>query len=148
MKSIRIIAAAILGFTVLGCSQQIPESKIPSVVLNTLDVEFSNAANVEWEKKGDIYEVEFEVNNIDHEALIEETGTLIKYIKEVSLEELPEMLKTTLSSKEELKKVDDMHLLTLGEASYYQLEFEGTLTSSTKVYDLEGEEMKNINYYD
>ncbi|UJH92623.1 hypothetical protein LZ575_09195 [Antarcticibacterium sp. 1MA-6-2] len=148
MKSTSILAITIGFFTMLSCSQQIPESEIPSVVLNRIDVEFSNATNVEWEKKGAFYEVEFEVNNVDHEALIEETGTLIKYIKEVSIEELPQMLRNSLTSREEIKKVDDAHLLTIGETSYYQLEFKGPLTGAKKVYSLEGEEMQNINYYD
>lgn len=148
MKPFKVVAVAMGLLVSISCSQQIPESEIPSVVLNTVELEFSNATNVEWEKKGTVYEVEFEINKVEHEALIEETGTIIKYIKEIAIEELPDVLRTSLSTSEELKKVDDVHLLTIGESSYYQLEFEGTLTSSTKVYNLDGEEMQNINNYD
>lgn len=81
MKSNLVLAVALGVVTLSACSQEIPQSEVPSVVLNTFNLEFENATDVEWDKKGSIYEVEFEIDNQDHEALVEETGTLAKYKK-------------------------------------------------------------------
>lgn len=144
-KSLILVGAV---FSLVGCSEQIPEAEIPSVVRNTIDVEFVNARDVEWEKKGAIYKVEFEVENSDYEALLEETGALIKYRKEISRHELPQPLLESLKSPGGIEKIKDMHLLVIGENTYYQLEYKGTLTNPRKVYDETGEEMKEIKYYD
>lgn len=144
-----ILIIAIAGiFSLSACSQDIPESEIPSVVRNALALEFTSATEVEWDKNGSFYEVEFEIDNIDHKALIGENGTLVKYHKELLFEELPEGLKSSLKADTEITKIDEVHLLIISENTYYQVEIEGPITDSQKIYNEAGEEVQGIIYYE
>lgn len=148
MKARIVLSAMVFGvFTLTACSQETPQSEIPSVVLNAFNLEFANSTDVEWEKKGPIYEIEFEIENIDHEALIEETGNLIKYKKELQFAGLPEALKTFLSSNYSTNNIDDLHLLVIGENQYYQVELDGRITDAKKVFNEAGEQMNDVHYY-
>lgn len=143
-----ILLLLLVTFSLTACNNEIPETEIPSVVRNAFNLEFKGATGVEWEKNGSLYEVEFEINNIDHKALIEETGNLVKYKKELHPRELPENLKTSLTGDQDLSKVDEADLLVMNENSYYQLEFDGLLTDSHKIYNQAGEEIQNVTPLD
>lgn len=148
MRTINLITAIAGAFSLTSCSQDIPESEIPSVVRNVLNLEFTGATEVEWDKNSSLYEVEFEVDNIDHKALIEETGTLVKYSKELLFDDLPIVLRSSLRADKDISKIDEVHLLVIGENQYYQVEIEGRLTDSQKIYNEAGEEVQNVIYYE
>lgn len=143
-----ILLSLLVTLSLTGCNNEIPETEIPSVVRNAFNLEFSGATDVEWEKNGSLYEVEFEMNKIDHKALIEETGNMVKYKKELQKEELPENLRTSLTGDHDISKVDEVDLLVMNENSYYQLEFDGLLTDSHKIYNQAGEEMQDVIHFD
>lgn len=146
-KILALIAGA--GFlAITGCEQSIPESEVPSVVLNAFNLEFEDPLEVDWEKKSDFYSVEFEIQNKDHEALIDENGKLIKFKKELEVTELSEELKSTLATGFSEMKIDDVHLLVMNDSQYYQVEFDGNLSKARKVFNETGEEMKDVIYFD
>ena len=59
-KLIQMMAILFLGTTSIF-AQDLTESQVPSVIVNNFKKEFPKASDVEWEKKGEQYNVEFEI---------------------------------------------------------------------------------------
>ena len=76
----KILAASILTLSVMGSSlmaQDIPASQVPTAVSNAFTQEYANPTDVDWEKKKKNFEVEFEVDGIDHKVLYNADGQLL-----------------------------------------------------------------------
>src|SRR5690606_39303824 len=76
----KILASSILMLSIMGSSlmaQDIPASKVPSVVTNAFTQEYTNPTDVDWEKKRKNFEVDFEVDGVDHKALYTAEGRLL-----------------------------------------------------------------------
>lgn len=130
-----------------SCSQDLQKTEVPSVVLNTFNSTFTDPQDVEWEKKGEFYEVEYEVEGVDMEAMISDSGILLKYKQEIEFNALPEVLKSSLQDRFSRRAVDDIHLLVIDDQEYYQVEVDGRLTSSHQVFHANGEQARDIAYY-
>ena len=91
---------------------------IPEIVGKKLELTFPNALNIEWEKKGEMYEAVFYVDDVEHIALISKTGSLIEYKKNIWLEELPEVVKTGGNA---LGEIMNVILIYHGEEVFYEL---------------------------
>ena len=136
-KSIFLILAIAMGFT--ACEDDdMRNSEIPSVVLNGFTEQFPDAKDVEWEKKADIYEAEFDIDNVDHEAILNTEGSLLKYKYDIVYEELPEAIKTTITTDYDKTKVDEVELLKISENTYYQVEFDEEPTDTKIIFEETG----------
>lgn len=142
-----IITWMFCGIISTACGQKTSPADVPSVVLNTFNLEFKNVEDVEWEKKGNNYEVEFEIQDVDHAALISAAGKLLKYKKELEINELPEHIKTSIVSTSS-GKIGDLDLLVIDNNQYYQVEIDGRLTDSYIILLESGEEVKDVIYFE
>ncbi len=148
MKRI-VLLGIFTAFFMTACAQDdSPNTEIPSVVLNTFESEFGNPVNTDWEAKGEDYEVEFEVDTIDHTALISNTGEVLKYKKDITEAELPEEIKTVLQREFSDKKFDDFEMVMIGNVKYYQFEIEGTLRDKDMIFTSTGEMASEVPYWD
>jgi uncharacterized protein (DUF2249 family) len=95
-KVIQLMAVFLLG-TGAMFAQDMPESQVPSVIVNNFKKEFPKAYDVEWEKKGEQYNVEFEIGTgTDYEAWFTNSGKLIKYKQEITITNLPQAIKDAI----------------------------------------------------
>lgn len=119
MKTIQFIAILLFATTFVQ-AQDINENQVPSVVLNTFKTEFPKASDVEWEMKGDQFQVEFEIGYFsDYEAWFKATGEMLYYEEEISKRKLPEAVKNTVQQKYDAYKIDDVKKINKkGEISY------------------------------
>lgn len=119
MKTIQFIAILLFATTFVK-AQDINESQVPSVVLNTFKTEFPKASDVEWEKKGDQFQVEFEIGYFsDYEAWFTSTGEMLYYEEEISKRKLPEAVMNTIKQKYDAYRIDDVKKINKkGEISY------------------------------
>lgn len=140
---------AILAGTSISCdNDDSPNVETPSVVLNTFQSEFPEAMDVEWEEINDEYEVEFEIENIDHTAILSSNGNLIKYKYDILLSELPEPVNNTINASYDLNEIDDTKILKIDGETYYQVEFEKNLMDDKVVFNATGEVNSEIEYLD
>lgn len=140
---------AIIAGTFISCDNgDSPNVETPSVVLNTFQSEFPEAMDVEWEEINDEYEVEFEIKNIDHTAILSRDGNLIKYKYDILLSELPVPVKNTINTNYDLNEIDDTEILRIDGATYYQVEFEKNLLDNKVVFNATGEVNSEIKYLD
>lgn len=133
-KSIFLVLAIALGFT--ACEDDdIRNSDIPSVVLNGFTEKFPNATGVEWEQKADFYEAEFDLDNVDYEAVINTDGSLEKYKYDILYNDLPEAVKSKITTDYDKSKIDEIEVLKISDTNYYQIEFDYTPVDTKVIFE-------------
>lgn len=123
-KTIKLIAVFILG-TGSIFAQDIPQSEVPSVVLNTFKKEFPKASDIEWERKGDQYNVDFEIGWFkDYEAWFSADGKMVLYTEEISDTDLPKAVKDAIKELYSDYRIDDVKKIVTGGVPTYKVEIE------------------------
>src|SRR5690554_4697190 len=79
------------SFEVLA--QDLRNNQVPSLILNSFKSEFPKASDIDWEREGSNFEVEFEVGRRDHKALFNDQGQLIRHEQELRVRNLPEHIR-------------------------------------------------------
>lgn len=137
-KTVFLFLAIALVFT--ACEDDdMRNADIPSVVLNGFTEQFSNATGVEWEQKADLYEAEFEVEKVDHEAILSSDGTIVKYKYDVSYDALPEAIQASITADYDKTNIDEVELIQISEKSYYQVEFDAEPNDNKIIFEESGE---------
>ena len=113
---------------------------VPSVVLNAFQSNYPKASDVEWEMLGDDYQVDFEIERVDYEAIFSAEGDMLKYKYEISSTELPEAVKKAITANYANYQIDDKDL-------YYQVELDGK-PDKHLVLNEDGSENASITYWD
>jgi len=124
MKSTILIVTASLFF-LYSCSQDIPNSKVPSVVLNTLQAKYGSANKIEWEKKNNLYEAEFKRDSIEYAIYIDPTGKLVMYKMDIKENDLPTAVSLAISTGYTGYNIDDAEKIEKEGVTWYQVELEG-----------------------
>lgn len=140
MKNL-ILTISILGLSITNISaQDIRQSEVPSVILNHFQKSFPKAADIDWEIKGNYYEVEFETGFLgdDHKILYSRDGKLVRHEEEISKSNLP---KTVLASIKRLfngYRTDDIKKITEGGKVIYNVELKNYSQEWKVVFDAQG----------
>ncbi|MCB7479795.1 PepSY-like domain-containing protein [Christiangramia sediminis] len=136
-------------FFITGCAQKnVTKAEIPSVVLNAFKAEFDNPENSEWEMEGNDFEVEFDIAEVEHKALLDSDGKLLKYKKDITQADLPKAVVAILEAEFSDKKYDDFELLNINGEEYYQIEIDETLRDKNIVFTASGENATDIPVWD
>ena len=146
MKGFILFVTAV-SISLVSCSQDIPASKVPSVVQNALQSKFANAVNVEWEKIGSLFEAEFDLNNADYKAHIDPSGKLIVYKSDLKPAELPAAVTDVISREHTGYKIDDADKLEKDGMTYYQVELDASgKQDKLLVFTSDGKPAEGISY--
>lgn len=149
MKRIILMAAIIcFGFGACNTEDDILTSQVPSEVINAFKAEFPDAMDVDWEKKSEDYEADFEIQNIDHQVLINVDGMLLKHKYDILQSELPSEVLEEIRSFYPDNSIDDIEILEMDDQLYYQVEYDGDFLDKKKIFDQTGKEVENIDYWD
>jgi len=94
MKNLFYAVLAFISLT--ACSQT---KNVPQNILNAFSHKFPNAKEIEWGKESaDIWEAEFELSDKDMSANFNIKGEWLETESELSKKDLPESVKTTIST--------------------------------------------------
>lgn len=147
MKSIFLTTAlTIFLLSNKATAQEMPQSQVPSVIVNNFQKQFAKAFDVEWELKGNLYQVEYEMGVLgtDHEAWYNQTGKLVKHKEEIGKKELPQKVLSSIDKSFSFYRIDDVKKITETNNVTYTLELK-SLTEEWKVaYDKNGELLSKI----
>lgn len=122
-----VLIAFLMGAGFLGsCAQDIPQREVPSVVLNAFLTGYPKASDVEWELQGKVYNVEFEIGNVDHEAWYDASGKLLKHKEEVRISELPMPVLDVVKKDFPDYKLDDADKVDEDGKTFYVIELDGS----------------------
>ncbi|WP_160718102.1 PepSY-like domain-containing protein [Chitinophaga solisilvae] len=123
MKMLTLFAAVLISLHVAG--QDIPAAAVPAPVITTFHARFPTAAGLEWEQKMEGYEAEFRVNRLEHKALLDSTGKLLRYKRDVPASALPAAVKNTISNQYKGFRIDDAEQVEMNGKVWYQVELDG-----------------------
>lgn len=142
-RVIQIIAVLMMGTgTLFG--QDIPESQVPSVVINNFKKEFPKAEDIEWELKRGEYNVEFEIGwTKDYEAWFSADGKLLRYTEDISERELPKKVSEAVKSKFPDYRIDDVEKIVNDGKEIYELELERGKEDFKVFFTKSGEQVQN-----
>lgn len=154
MKYILLLTAT-LSFSLTSCKDddnsanvEVSANRVPSVVRNSFKQEFPNAKDVEWELENTNYEVDFEIGDVDYQALVASNGNILKYKHKISSTPLPEAILSKISSNYGATSIDDTDILNINGTIYYQVELDDVPNDKHIVFDENGEVVTTLEYYD
>ncbi len=147
MSKLPLLILVFISVSFAACDNDITMSEVPSIVENTFKSKFVQAKNVEWEFANDTYDVSFEVENVDHDALLDNSGNLLKYKYRIDGTALPNSISAFLEQKYPKEKWDDAEYIVDGNSKYFQIELDGFFTDKKLVMDSSGKILSNIKYW-
>ena len=147
---LNFLGMALILFMIQACSnQRISEDKVPSVVLNAVKEKFPGANKVEWKKKDQLYEAEFQLNDsTDISLLINATGITEMKKQDLPMSAMPGPILQTINSQYKEYTIDDIEMLEKNGMMFYQVELEGPGKDLNLVFSANGKEDKTIAYWD
>lgn len=120
-KQIFILGALAIFNTTFA--QELPQSSVPSVIVNQFNRHFPKAIDVEWEMKGTLYNVEFETGwNVDHEIWYNEKGEIVKHKEDYAESKLPKAVKNTIQTTFKGYAIDDLEQISEQGKVVYKME--------------------------
>ncbi|HLU84891.1 MAG TPA: PepSY-like domain-containing protein [Vicingaceae bacterium] len=146
MKKQILILSAALAISLSAQAQDIPQSQVPSVILNQFNKQFPKATDVEWEMDGNLYNVDFEIGwNIDHEVWYNAEGKIVKHKEDISKSELPKAVNDRIQADFSGYSIDDLERITDNGKVIYKMELNAlTQTDWDIVIDSEGKVISKI----
>ena len=96
----------------------------PANLSSILKSQFPNARDIEWEVSNDIYCVEFEIGNVDHEILYDAQGNVLLYVYDIRTSGLPKVVSNAVRQKYPTYRIDDAERVLKGSVKAYLLELE------------------------
>lgn len=144
MKNLKI-AALLLFATVAVSAQDLKTNEVPTNLQSIFNTSYTNVTDVEWEKKGDHYKVEFEINKMDHDIWYDVQGNVIKSKIEISESELPSAVASAVKAKYADYKIDSVEVREEGGKKTYQVEIEKGWAKERKlIVDASGSILSDI----
>ncbi|MBA6154476.1 PepSY domain-containing protein [Gelidibacter maritimus] len=144
MKNLKI-AALLLFATATISAQDLKTDEVPTNLQTIFSNSYSNVADVEWEKKGDHYKVEFEVNSLEHDIWYDADGNVAKSKVEILESELPSAVASAVKTKYADYKVDSVEVHEEGGKTTYEVEIEKGWTKERKlIVDASGKILSDI----
>ena len=125
-------------------AQDIPQSEVPSVVLNAFQQKFANAANVEWETKGELFKAEFKVGSRGHDAWIDKSGKITKHKEDFPKKELPQAIQQQISTEFKSYKLDDADKIEMDGKTFYEVELDGSADDRKVLFTADGKVQENV----
>jgi uncharacterized membrane protein YkoI len=141
MKKMSLLLTT-LNLSLISCAQNVAPGNVPALVVNTFQQQFPKAADIEWKKKGNLYEVEFEtgLSGKDHKMLIDSLGKITYHKFDISESELPDAIRKTITTQfsgyteDDPEKVESDGLVTYEvELKKKPEEWEVTFSSDGKI---------------
>lgn len=143
MKSLTLFVIA-TSICLASCGQDIPESKVPSVVLNAVQAKFPGISNVDWEKKKDHYEAEFKKDSVEYTLQIDATGRVIQQKRDLENGAIPAAIQAAVSSAHAGYVIDDVDIIEKNGTTIYEVELEAKGKKDLKIfYSADGKVVTN-----
>lgn len=141
MKARIIIITSIFFMSaIIGFGQDIAQSEVPSIILNNLKKDFPKATDIEWKKKSDLYQVEFETDdNKDLEIWYDKLGAIVKQEEEISPAQVPTDILTVVKEEFAGFEVDEAKKILQNGRAEYHLELESRTEEWEVVFAPNGE---------
>lgn len=121
-----ILTTIVCIFTTLSAAaQDLRPGEVPQAVIQAFEKNYPNARFVEWEREGQMYEVEFNTGMFsDHEVIFDAQGNEIRHKEEVGKNDLPEVVLKAIQGSYANYRVDDVDRITENGKVTYKVDLE------------------------
>ncbi|MBZ0327106.1 MAG: PepSY-like domain-containing protein [Altibacter sp.] len=123
MKNLFVIALAILA-SVAMYGQDLKTTEVPSTFTEGLLKVYPNATDIEWERNGNDYKVEFDSGKMEHEIWFNKTGDMVRVQKDITKKELPTALAEIIKRDYADYTIDDVESIFKDGVTTYIVELE------------------------
>lgn len=132
--------AALFLTSCLAISQEIPQSQVPSLIVNKFHLDHPSARDIDWELRDGIYEVEFEIGypEKDHKIRYNASGEILYHKQEISRSDLPDNLRKILRSEFPNHRIKDIKQIDESGKTIYSLEAKSLSKEWEVLMDSEG----------
>lgn len=141
---ISLLTIIALLFSGIMFAQDIPQQDVPATILNTFKKAYPDVQKIDWEKKGEVYNAEFEIGRRDHEIWIDSEGSIIRHKEELRASELPESVSKAIMENHPGSRIDEVDKFTEGNQTYYKVELKNAGVENTIVVDHTGAPVDKI----
>lgn len=123
-RGLLVGTVTLLASMSVAMGHDVPQSQVPSVIINSFQKAFPDATDVEWEIKGSDYKVEFEGNgsSYDQSALYNKDGVLVRHKEDVASNSLPTKVMETIKKHYSKYSIDDAEKITEGNKTSFKIE--------------------------
>lgn len=121
MKKLFLFIGLFLGISAVYAQDLLP-SQVPSLILNSFNRSFPDARDVDWEKEGKLYQVEFERQRRDHDVWLDEKGKIVRQKQDINPRALPQEVKRAVKTKYGNARIDDAEKIIDGNQTRYKIE--------------------------
>tara|TARA_R100000935_G_C2794954_1_gene147737 strand:- start:548 stop:985 length:438 start_codon:yes stop_codon:yes gene_type:complete len=140
MKNVKFAALAL--FTTAAVSaQDLSVDQIPTDLSNNFQKAYPNASDVEWEKEGMNFKVEFDNEKMENEIWYSTEGTMVKSEMEIDENDLPSAISEMIKSKYPEYNVDEVDLINEDGKKMYEIELEKWFSDDVKLLLTENGEL-------
>lgn len=119
-----MITIIITATTHFSCAQELSQNDVPQKVVKAFSDKYPEAYDVEWEKKGRLYNVEFDYNHRELELWINEQGTIERTSEDLTQNDIPEIVYKTFMENHEGYRIEDIEKVTTNNKTVYKIEAE------------------------
>lgn len=141
MKKYILMSIIALAIGVINIfAQDIPQSQVPSLVLNSFQQKYPKAYDVEWELKGDLYKVEFEKSLLgdDVEVWFDKSGKVVRSKEEISKSELPKAVLDKIDAEFKASIIKDVEKFNENGIISYKVEIKTIREEWDVLFDEKG----------
>lgn len=131
------------GSISVAAAQEIPQSEVPSLVLNSFKSKYSNATDVEWKLKDSLYHVEFDVNAKDHDLWVDKGGTIKKQKEDFPKSQLPAAVRQKIETEFKGYRIDDVDKVEEGGKISFLVDLDGQADDREVLFTSEGAVQEN-----
>lgn len=130
----------------LSFGQDLSQHEVPSVIINHFQQEFPKAKDIDWELKGDYYEVEFELDwpSKDHEIWYDADGNITRHKQEISKSDLPSSISEVLKKDYKWYRIKDVKKIESNNETTYSLEAKTIGEEWNLVFDETGKVLQKV----
>lgn len=127
--------------------QDLHSSQIPEKILYDFKQSFPDAKDVSWERKGDLYEVEFEIGfwNNDRKLWYDAKGKKVGYKEDIPKKKLPEAVMNAIQKNYKYYWIKDVEKYVSEGKTTYQVELKSFTHEWKIVFDISGEELSKVS---
>ncbi|MDN3492025.1 PepSY-like domain-containing protein [Winogradskyella bathintestinalis] len=144
MKTLKITTLAIFA-TIAMNAQDLKMNEVPSNLMTNFQNTYKTASDVEWEKEGMNYKVEFDMKKVEHEIWYTKDGNVVKSEMEVTERDLPAAISTAIKNDYAGYKIDGIEVTEMENKKTYEVELEKGWTKEMKViFDANGKVLSSI----
>lgn len=130
----------------LSFGQNLSQHEVPSVIVNRFQQEFPKAKDIDWERKGDYYEVEFEMDwpSKDHELWYDVDGNIIRHKQEISKSDLPKAISLILKKDYKWHWIKDVKKIQNKNEITYLVEVKSISEEWDLIFDETGKVLQKV----